>query len=726
MATRIGSVEGSVNISVTEAINGLRQLSASLRQTAASAGQAGTQIGTAFDGLGAKVAGAGQAAAGGLRNAFASAKTAVAGEAQSMADSFKGALGPGIGATIGMGFGMALAGAAAAAIGALQQTVTKFIDTGVAIGKLQQSTGMAATELSALARIAEENEISFESFRSSMSRFSRTVFEMQGPTANVQAELMKLADRFKAMPDGPEKAALAMEMFGRQGEAMIPILSQGSAALEQYSAELAKAGLVMNDSMVAAANRADDALDKLGRSQERIGIQIGDKVVPAYGAFIDVLAQAMANTEKYGLAALDTAGIMQAGLQVQANYAAEALNVASATDTATAALNATALAAARAYVAYGQLRAAESARLIGIAETRSAGAALGNDEQKWMDRNEVQLQKIRLGNTAYADRQRALQNTDMEQRRALNSTRSMTDADAQLNAWLEQVNASFEGRTASAGGAARATRGLADETRGLADAQQELERRTQGIGSAMGQSLEPMSASQRFQMAWKVATGETTIAQLQQEAAVKGVMKALDAGSISQEDALATLLSLRAGLLDNKGAMDQAGQYAGQFAADVEAIQGVAAKSIEKVQDLSKGINTLPSKTVTLGMQIIGADDLLDAHTRWSGMQNRTVRLNVEVLGMDQLAAVWAALYGGSPPVGTPRGATGGTGSTGSAGSTGTTDSGGDYGGDGGGGRKIGGRSSVNVVFNGRVLATAMTDDTTVRGVRGNQRRSYR
>ena len=38
MATRIGSVEGSVNISVTEAINGLRQLSASLRQTAASAG----------------------------------------------------------------------------------------------------------------------------------------------------------------------------------------------------------------------------------------------------------------------------------------------------------------------------------------------------------------------------------------------------------------------------------------------------------------------------------------------------------------------------------------------------------------------------------------------------------------------------------------------------------------------------------------------------------------
>ena len=92
---------------------------------------------------------------------------------------------------------------------------------------------------------------------------------------------------------------------------------------------------------------------------------------------------------------------------------------------------------------------------------------------------------------------------------------------------------------------------------------------------------------------------------------------------------------------------------------------------------------------------------------------------------MDQLAAVWAALYGGSPPVGTPRGTTDGTGGT-TGGTDGTTDSGGDYGGDGGGGTKIGGRSSVNVVFNGRVLATAMTDDTTVRGVRGNQRRSYR
>jgi hypothetical protein len=140
---------------------------------------------------------------------------------------------------------------------------------------------------------------------------------------------------------------------------------------------------------------------------------------------------------------------------------------------------------------------------------------------------------------------------------------------------------------------------------------------------------------------------------------------------------------------------------------------------------LSQGINTLPnSKTVSLGMQIIGKDDLLDAHTRWQAIQDRNVRLNVEILGMERLTEIWRGLFGGAPPIGTPSGTTTTTNPPGGTTTT-TTDT--DYGGDGGGGDRVrGSRQAVNVVFNGRVLASAMTDDTTVRGVRGNARRSYR
>lgn len=722
MALQIGSVVSDVRIEVDRAIGNLRALAGELQAAGRSSDAAGAAIGRAADRMNDSFRTAGVGIRDSLGAGLSQASTFARTQAEQFSESFKGALAPTIGATIGAAFGGAIAGAAGAAIQALSAQINKFIDTGVAIGKLQQATGMAARDLSALSQIAAEGEVSFDQFRGAMTRFSRVIAETKGPGADMRKELMAVADQFAAMPDGPQKAALAMEMFGRQGEALIPILSQGSAALQEYADELGRTGAVMDDSMVAAANRADDALDKLSRSGDRLGIQLADKLVPALAAAAEGMAITMQQTEQLGIAALDAGNI---GVNMGRAWAGASTGMDSAAGSAqrlAASLTMMSASAAAAVAAYSALRAAEAGRAAGMNNVLSAGAALGNDMQKQADREEVLRGKIQLSNEAYYDRYRASQRADIEQRRLERGTRSLTEADQELDAWLEQVNASFDGQTAGAGRAAKATKDLRDETEKLSDANQRLEERTRGIGSAMGMSLEPMNASQRFQEAWKVATGETTIAQLQQEAAVKSVMKALEAGSISQEDALATLLSLRAGLLDNQGAMQQAGDYAGQFSADVEAIRAVAEKSIEKVSDLSKGINTLPnSKTVSLGLQIIGKDDLLDAHTRWAAIQNRNVQLNVEILGMDKLMEVWRGLYGGNPPIGAPTGTTTTTPAPGGA----TTTTTGDYGGDGGGGIRAN-RQSVNVVFNGRVLATAMTDDTTVRGVRGNARRSYR
>jgi hypothetical protein len=725
MALQIGSVQADVRIEVDQAVGSLRAVQDALRATGQASTAAGTSIQGAADRINQSFKGAGVGIRESLGAGLSQASAFARGQADEFVGSFRGALAPTIGATIGAAFGGAIAGAAGAAIQALSAQVNKFIDTGVAIGKLQQATGMAARDLSALSQIAAEGEVSFDTFRGAMTRFSRVIAETKGPSANMRMELMQLADRFAAMPDGPEKAALAMEMFGRQGEALIPILSQGSAALQDYASELEGTGAVMDDSMVAAANRADDAMDKLNRTGERLGIQFADKVVPAITVFGEAAALTMQQTERMGVAALN-AGNFGSNMARAMSGAAQSMDAASASAQRLAGSLTVMSAAARQAVAdYTALRAAEAGRAAGMNNVLSAGAALGNDHQKQADREEVLRGKIQLGNEAYYDRYRATQRADIEQRRLERGTQALTEADKELDAWLEQVNASLDGQTGGAGRAAKATKDLTTETERLADANKRLEERTKGIGSAMGMSLEPMSASQRFQEAWKIATGETTLAQLQQEAAVKGVMKALEAGSISQEDALATLLSLRAGLLDNKGAMEQAGDYAGQFSADVEAIRAVAEKSIEKVKDLSQGINTLPnSKTVSLGMQIIGKDDLLDAHTRWQAIQDRNVRLNVEILGMERLTEIWRGLFGGAPPIGTPSGTTTTTNPPGGTTTT-TTDT--DYGGDGGGGDRVrGSRQAVNVVFNGRVLASAMTDDTTVRGVRGNARRSYR
>lgn len=45
--------------------------------------------------------------------------------------------------------------------------------------------------------------------------------------------LMDLADKFKEMQDGPESAALAMEIFGRSGANLIPMLKAGTIEIQE-------------------------------------------------------------------------------------------------------------------------------------------------------------------------------------------------------------------------------------------------------------------------------------------------------------------------------------------------------------------------------------------------------------------------------------------------------------------------------------------------------------
>jgi phage-related protein len=64
-----------------------------------------------------------------------------------------------------------------------------------------------------------------------------------------------LADTFKSMPDGAEKAALATQLFGRSGTQMLPFLNKGSAGIAELTAKAQQMGLIVDD--VSAKSFAD-------------------------------------------------------------------------------------------------------------------------------------------------------------------------------------------------------------------------------------------------------------------------------------------------------------------------------------------------------------------------------------------------------------------------------------------------------------------------------------
>ena len=107
----------------------------------------------------------------------------------------------------------------------------------------------------------------------------------------VDAVLADIADKFAAMPDGAKKTALAVELFGRGGIAMIPMLNRGSAGIGKLTAEASRLGLVMNQAAIKQAQKFVESLKLLREMLEGIKRQVGVALLPIINQYIGKILQ---------------------------------------------------------------------------------------------------------------------------------------------------------------------------------------------------------------------------------------------------------------------------------------------------------------------------------------------------------------------------------------------------------------------------------------------------
>lgn len=178
----------------------------------------------------------------------------------------------------------AAAVAAAAAVGAMVHQVVQQADL---IDKASQATGVNAQELQRLKYAADLSGVSFENLRASLGFLNRTshaasigskeagaafasfgvrVTDASGKLRPSEALIGDLADKFKAMPDGTKKSALAMRVFGEAGTALIPLLNEGRAGIAGMGNELEQLGGVMSPEQIRAGVILGDTITKLKTS----------------------------------------------------------------------------------------------------------------------------------------------------------------------------------------------------------------------------------------------------------------------------------------------------------------------------------------------------------------------------------------------------------------------------------------------------------------------------
>ena len=190
--------------------------------------------------------------------------------------------------------------AAAAAIGA---SVKAAADYGDQLDNMAQRTGVAVEELARLQYAAKLSDTSTEALGKGIGnlsklmvgaayggaesgklfeRFGISLRNADGTMRSTTEVLYDLSDVFTAMPDGPEKTALAMEVFGKKmGAELIPLLNQGSAGLRAMGDEAERLGLVLNAEQTKAAADFNDNLDRLAMLSKSVAVNLGNLLIPS-------------------------------------------------------------------------------------------------------------------------------------------------------------------------------------------------------------------------------------------------------------------------------------------------------------------------------------------------------------------------------------------------------------------------------------------------------------
>lgn len=184
-----------------------------------------------------------------------------------------------------------LARRGAEAFGALKRTA---IDAADELNKLSQKTGFSVESLSGLKYAAELSDVSLEGLAKGLKGLSTNMVEARAGSKEMAAlfgrldvsldssehALLQLADRFSAMPDGFEKSALAVKLFGKEGLALIPFLNQGRDGIAEITQEAQRFGLIISTVAAQQAEAFNDNLTRLSANVQGLVQQLGTAMLP--------------------------------------------------------------------------------------------------------------------------------------------------------------------------------------------------------------------------------------------------------------------------------------------------------------------------------------------------------------------------------------------------------------------------------------------------------------
>ena len=195
--------------------------------------------------------------------------------------------------------------------GSLTAIVKRSIDAGDELFNLQAKTGIAANALIGIGNAAKLADVDVGTLGKGITKLNVnlvkaaegnadlaqkfkalgvSIKDSNGQIVPADKALKQIADRFADTPDGAQKAAAAVALFGKSGADLIPLLNEGSASLEEFTFKI-------GEDFAARSDIFNDTLTEFGIKTQGFGLELTDALLPALQSILEVFGD-LFNTEQ--------------------------------------------------------------------------------------------------------------------------------------------------------------------------------------------------------------------------------------------------------------------------------------------------------------------------------------------------------------------------------------------------------------------------------------------
>ena len=214
---------------------------------------------------------------------------------------------------------------------ALSLGINRALREGEQLHRLSQQIGVSTEALSVLKEIADDSGVSLESLSTAMTRLGRSMaeaasdsrsaaartFEALGISATnaagqlrpIQEVFNELAVRLSRIEDGGGKVQIMMNLLGRAGAELIPMMNRlGTEGFRGAAEQAERLGQVWSGPAAAAAAQFRQTLRDLGDVKDGIIRVMAERLLPTLQTMADWMLKASESTEglKNAMTVLDT------------------------------------------------------------------------------------------------------------------------------------------------------------------------------------------------------------------------------------------------------------------------------------------------------------------------------------------------------------------------------------------------------------------------------------